>query len=216
MAHLVVERALRGAQRIGQWLVALFKWLGSISEPVAKWAATAASAAVVGGAVWAYYQFVLGGGTDWAINLSLTTEVVRYHDDLALLIVHVRAKNPRMGEITLEPGKDKYELKVRKIPLDRPSGTVMDPDDGAELVPAINMLPKDGYTFPPGADFDEVTSVVVPFGTVVALTADMDYAGDYVSASQVVLVRRPDEVPAATRTEPASSKHERKSESKPT
>lgn len=213
MAHPVVERALCGAKRLGQWFVVFFKWLGSIADPISKWAATLA---VVGAGAWAYYQFILGGATDWAINLSLSTEIVRYHDDLALLVVHVRAKNPRTGEVTLAPGVDKYELRVRKMPQDRPSGTVMAPEHGVELVPVINMLPKDGYTFAPGADFDDVTSIVVPFGTVVALTADMDYAGDYVSTSQIVLVQPPGDAVPATRVEQAPPGLRGKSESKPT
>lgn len=212
MAHPVVERALRGAKRLGQWLVVLFKWLGSIADPVSKWAATLA---VVGAGAWAYYQFILGGATDWAINLSLSTEIVRYHDDLALLVVHVRAKNPRTGEVTLMSGTDKYELRARKMSLDRPSGTVMAPDQGVELVPVMNLLPKDGYTFTPGADFDDVTSIVVPFGTVVALTADMDYGGDYVSASQVVLIKPPGDAVIAAGNESALSKPVHKSRRKP-
>lgn len=197
MGNLVVQRIRSGALQVGKGLAASLKWLGSIAEPVSKWAATAASLTVVGGGIWAYYQFVLGGGTDWAINLSLSTEIVRYHDDLGLLVVHVHAKNPRMSEVSLEPKTDRYELRVRRLPMDRPSGAAIDPDKEGELVRAIDMLPKEGYTFAPGADFDDAMSIVLPYGTAVTVTADLTYAGDNVSASKVVLIDGPDDAAPA-------------------
>lgn len=197
MANLLVQRIRSGALRVGKGLAASLKWLGSIAEPVSKWAATAASLTVVGGGIWAYYQFVLGGGTDWAINLSLSTEIVRYRDDLGLLVVHVHAKNPRMSEVSLEPKTDRYELRVRRLPMDRPSGAAIDPDKEGELLRAIDMLPKEGYTFAPGADFDDAMSIVLPYGTAVTVTADLTYAGDNVTASKVVLIDGPDDAAPA-------------------
>ncbi|ANH74348.1 hypothetical protein ACS15_0406 [Ralstonia insidiosa] len=197
MGNLFVQRIRSGAVRVWRGLAATLKWLGGIAEPVSKWAATAASLTVVGGGIWAYYQFVLGGGTDWAINLSLSTEIVRYHDDLGLVVIHVHAKNPRMSEVTLEPTTDKYELRVRRLPLDRASGAAIDPDKDGELIRAIDMLPKEGYTFAPGADFDDAMSIVLPYGTAVTVTADLTYAGDNVSASKVVLIDGPDDAAPA-------------------
>ncbi|MET2530193.1 hypothetical protein [Ralstonia pseudosolanacearum] len=215
MGNLSVQRIRSGAVRIWSGLAATLKWLGGIAEPVSKWAATAASLTVVGGGIWAYYQFVLGGGTDWAINLSLSTEIVRYHDDLGLVVIHVHAKNPRMSEVTLEPKTDKYELRVRRLPLDRASGAAIDPDKDGELIRAIDMLPKEGYTFAPGADFDDAMSIVLPYGTAMTVTADLTYAGDNVTASKVVLVDRPAVVLPTTEAMPGSAPSQHGAESKP-
>lgn len=51
--------------------------------------------ALIVGGVWAYYQFNLSGAGDWAITLNISTKVLPYHDNLSLLVVHVKTKNPR-------------------------------------------------------------------------------------------------------------------------
>ncbi len=54
------------------------------------------------------------------------------------------------------------------------------------------MLPEDGYEFPPSADVDNVTSVALPTGMLVSITADIRYHDDYVSASRIVRVQPKD------------------------
>lgn len=168
-----------------------FAWLGRIADPVAKWATTLALA--IGG-VWAYYQFVLGGASDWAINLSLSHEVVAYHDNLGLLVVHVRSRNPRNSEVDVERPNGAFKLIVKRVPEGLASGSVVDPDDlngPHDLIREIDLLPKEGYVFPPQADFRDAESIVLPLGTKVWLTVRLDYGGDYVKTSRLVSVELP-------------------------
>jgi hypothetical protein len=158
---------------------------------VSKWATTLGTIAVIGGAILAYYQFVLAGASDWAINLSTSTDVIPYHDNLALLVVHVRSKNPRNREVDVEPPKDSFELKIKRVPDERPSGSVINPEDDGnprDQIVAKNLLPKEGYVFAPGADFDDVRSVVLPLGSKVLLSVKLKYSDDYVATGSVVIV----------------------------
>ncbi|WP_146120936.1 hypothetical protein [Burkholderia cepacia] len=82
----------------GERLKRLFSWLGRMGEPVSKWGPTIT---IIVGGLWVYYQFDLAGSSDWAINLNVSTEVIPYHDDLALLVVHVRSRNPRNSKVAL-------------------------------------------------------------------------------------------------------------------
>ncbi|KVD91333.1 hypothetical protein WS63_11470 [Burkholderia stagnalis] len=163
-------------------------WLGRMGEPVSKWGPT--MTLIVGG-LWAYYQFVVAGASDWAINLSVSTEVIPYHDDLALLVVHVRSKNPRSSEVDVEPPDGKFRLTIRELPKAKQKGSIIDPDDPADahaFTKTIDLLPKDGYVFAPGADFEDATSVVLPLGTKVWVSARLDFSGDYVSTSDIAIV----------------------------
>lgn len=192
--ELAKQRTLRFATYIGGRLRAIFVWLGQIAEPVSKWAMTLGTIAAIGGAVFAYYQFVLAGASDWAINLSMSTEVIHYHDNLALLVVHVRSKNPRNSEVDVEPPNDIFELEVKRVPDGKPSGSVINPEDDGDprdRIQAINLLPKEGYVFAPGADFDDVRSVVLPLGSKVLLSVKLKYSDDYVATGGVVIVEPP-------------------------
>jgi hypothetical protein len=169
-------------------IAAFFSLLGRIADPVAKWATTIA---LIGGGVWAYYQFVLGGASDWAVNLDISTETIPYHDDLALLVVHVRSKNPRNSEVDVERPDGKFTLTIKELPKGKQKGSLVDPGDPADaqsFTKTVDLLPKDGYVFPPGADFEDATAVVLPIGATVWLTARLDYGGDYVSTSNIAVV----------------------------
>ncbi|WP_217118583.1 hypothetical protein [Burkholderia multivorans] len=144
-----------------------------------------------GGGGWAIYKFAIAGSTDWAINLSVSAQVVQYHDKLGLLVVHIHSKNPLDNEVNLDPKSDAYTLTVRQIPDGKPLGEVIDPDDSPAprmFSRTVNMMPKDGYTFLPKIDFDDATSIVVPLGSKLWVTASLTYEGDYVSASEVVVI----------------------------
>jgi hypothetical protein len=188
------------ATYISRPISTLFSWLGRVADPLAKWATTLA---LIGGGVWAYYQFALAGAADWAINLDVSTEVIPYHDNLALLVVHVRSKNPRNSEVDVEPPDGAFKLTIKELPEGKSSGSVIDPDDPSDsrnLLKTVDLLPKGGYVFAPGADFEDVTSVVLPLGAKVWLTARLDYDGDYVSTSNIAVVRPPIGAPMGMRS----------------
>ncbi|MFM0320077.1 hypothetical protein PQR36_34730 [Paraburkholderia nemoris] len=84
--------------------------------------------------------------------MSVTTEVIPYHDDLALSVVHVHPANPRNIAIDLDPKHDVYRVTIKQIPGGKPVGTVLGPADKVStgINKTIQMMPPDGYTFLPG------------------------------------------------------------------
>jgi hypothetical protein len=94
--------------------------------------------------------------------------------------------------VDVEPPDGAFRLTIKQLPEDKPSGSLIDPDDDADsrsLMKTVDLLPKDGYVFAPGADFEDATSVVLPIGTKVWLTARLDYEGDYVSTSNIAVMK---------------------------
>lgn len=186
---LKVYRVVRWSITAGKGACWLLSRLGEIGDPLSKWATIAA---IIGGGVWAIYQYSAAGARDWAINMSITTEVIPYHDNLALLVVHVHPQNPRTNYVDLDPKRDKYVLTIRQVPEDRHEGDVLDSEDPVKsgmIDKTIPMMPEGGYTFLPGASFEDTTSLIVPFNTRLWVTAEIDYKGDYVVTSDIVDVK---------------------------
>lgn len=156
------------------------------------------SLAIIVGGYWAYYQFDLGGAKGWEDNMSIQTQVMPYHDNLRLLVVHVKSKNPRNVKFELNKPDGSFELLVHKIPDELKSGAVTLEDEG-EVLAKVNLLPEDGYEFLPNAEYDDMATIVLPVGITVSLTANMGIVNgtltkdrkpdfDFVSASTVVRV----------------------------
>ncbi|WP_133662137.1 hypothetical protein [Paraburkholderia sp. BL10I2N1] len=201
----VGQRFQRFAIRIGAWFRSAFAWLWTNADPVSKWAITLGTIAAISGATFAYYQFKIAGGSDWAVNLSLSTEVVPYQDNLGLLVVHVRSTNARASEVDVEPPADSFKLTVKLVPDGLASGNVINPDDDSDahhLIPPIDLLPKEGYVFAPGADFEDVRGIVVPLGSKMSITAKLIHDGDDVSASSFLTVEPPASAPVSVRLLP--------------
>ncbi|AJZ58074.1 hypothetical protein OI25_595 [Paraburkholderia fungorum] len=131
--------------------------------------------AIIGAGVWALWVFWLGGSTDWQDNITLETQVLPYHDDLRLLVVHAKSKNPRSATFELNDSKkDSYELRVRKLSADAKVGTVFHGDDG-DLIAKIDLLKLAGgnYEFLPSAEMEDVQTIVLQAGSTVSVTAEM-------------------------------------------
>ena len=157
--------------------------------------------ALVGGGGWALYQYTSSGSNGWTNNITLETKVLPYHDNLRLLVVHVRSKNPRNYEYELKTKNgDSFELRIHKIALDAKENTVI-PEGKGDLINKVDLLKEVGgdYDFLPGAEMDDMNSIVLPVNTIVELTADMEiHSGkkdkqgkpdtDFISASTVVRV----------------------------
>jgi hypothetical protein len=154
--------------------------------------------ALLSGGAWAVYQFYLRGATDWVVNLDITTETLPYRDNLKLLVIHVKAKNPTESEFNLDKPGASYQLALRKIPDSLKSGVVIDEKAGADFA-NINLLPVDGMDFVPGAELNETETVVVPTNSTISIFAEIrspnggvgkhgeqDY--DFVNASRVVTI----------------------------
>lgn len=131
--------------------------------------------AIIGAGVWALWVFWLGGSTDWQNNITLETQVLPYHDDLRLLVVHVKSKNPRSATFELDASKkDSYELRVRKLAADAKAGTVFHEDEG-DLIASADLLKLAGgdYEFLPGAEMDDMQTIVLPASSTVSVIAEM-------------------------------------------
>ena len=132
-------------------------------------------AAVVGGGLWAWYQYAESGTTDWQNNITLKTEVLPYHDDLRLLVVHVQSKNPRPNKFELQSAQhDSFELRVRRLAPDAAAGKVFHEDEG-DLIAHADLLQLAGgdYEFLPQAEMDDMQAVVVKANTWVSVIAEM-------------------------------------------
>src|SRR5476649_2118351 len=93
--------------------------------------------ALVAGGACAIYQYELTGSTDWTNNLTIDAKVMPYHDDLRLLVVHVKSKNPRSVGFELDTAKgDSYWLRIRRVPEDAKINTVFDEDNGEIIASA--------------------------------------------------------------------------------
>ncbi|MBN3843952.1 MULTISPECIES: hypothetical protein [Burkholderia] len=132
-------------------------------------------AAIVGGGAWAWYQYTEGGATDWQNNITLKTEVLPYHDDLRLLVVHVQSKNPRPNKFELTDSKhDSFELRVRRLVPDAKAGNVFHEDEG-DLIASADLLKLAGgdYEFLPQAEMDDMQTIVVKANTWLSVIAEM-------------------------------------------
>lgn len=142
-------------------------------------------------AVWAGYQYNVGGSTGWMVNLDVTTEVLPYKDNLRMLVVRVRSKNPRAASIEFyRAEKDSFTLTVRKIPDGMKEGAALDIEKGA-LIKEVDLMPRDGdYLFLPNAEFEDMATVILPANEVVSLAVSLgDHEGNFVSVERVVEVK---------------------------
>lgn len=158
--------------------------------------------AIGGGGVWAYYQFDIAGATNWQSNLSLETQVLPYRDDLRLLVLHVKSKNPRSVAFHLvKKDGDSFVLRVQRVSDDAKANTIIATDKRDAVIPNIDLLADTGgeYEFASNAEMDDMRTIVLKVGSTVVLTADMEAHNgtlgkhgkpdtDFVSASTVVHV----------------------------
>jgi hypothetical protein len=162
----------------------LWPTFAAVTDLMLKWSSIAAI--LVGGG-WAFYRFVLAGSDDWTINMAMTADVIPYYDNLRLVEVHVKTKNPRDSRASFAPPTDKYTLIVRNVPPDLKSGTAFDFEHGAPIA-TVDLMPVEGYELVPNAEFDDMAVVVLPAGSIVTLSAVWRRGDDYVSVEKLVKV----------------------------
>ncbi len=160
----------------------------SLGDTVLKWLPLVATLATLAGGAWAYYQFVLGGLSDWMVNLEVATDVLPYGKDTRLLVVHVKSKNPRPIELDVDKSNGSFTLTVRSVPDGLKPNSTITTDDG-NLLATRDLMPDDGYLFLPDAEFDDVVGVIVPTGATVAISARLSRGDDEVVADRFVRVQ---------------------------
>ncbi|WP_059561702.1 hypothetical protein [Burkholderia seminalis] len=132
--------------------------------------------AILGAGGWALLNFGVGGSTEWQANIAVDAQVLPYHDEFRLLVVHVKTKNPRPTKFELTSARhDSYLLHVRRLPDDGPVKTVYPEATGDGWIEPIDLLARAGgdYEFLPAAEMDDVQTIVVPAGANIVLTAIM-------------------------------------------
>ncbi|WP_322009303.1 hypothetical protein [Paraburkholderia sp. J12] len=112
----------------------------------------------------------------WRDGLAIEAQILPYSDDMRLLVVHVRSKNPRNTTFELfSKEHDSFVRRVRKLAPDAKAETVF-PEDQGDLLATVDILARAGgdYESVPGAEMDDMQAIVVPGGATVSLTADME------------------------------------------
>jgi hypothetical protein len=132
----------------------------------------------IAGGGWALYLYNMSGSNDWSMNISIETKILPYHDNLRLLVAHVKSKNPRNVNVELLSNLgDSYSLRVRRLPPDAKEGTVFEEDQGnLNLISNIDLMKsaEGDYEILPGAEMDDMRVFVLPVNTTVSLYADME------------------------------------------
>jgi hypothetical protein len=132
--------------------------------------------AIIAGGLWAAYQFAIVGSTDSNIQVLVSAESKAYSDTQSLLIIHVKPKN--IGKVVVKPGEDGLLVTVRKIPGEAKDGIMR--LDALPVLYSTDLLKRylDGYEIEPGAEYDEILTIVVPKGTMYAVRAELDLGNE--------------------------------------
>jgi hypothetical protein len=120
-------------------------------------------------------HFIAEDTHDISPNITVSTEVQPYDDKRALLVVHVKPKNPGKVAVNLDGG-DKGDINVRIVAL--PAGLKngrIDLEKLPTIASAKNIVKRfNGYVIEPGAEYDEIETFLVPRGVIYFVTAEMD------------------------------------------
>lgn len=150
---------------------------------------------------WTYYRWQLSGGNDWMVNLDMATEVLPYSKDLRMLVVHVKSKNPTTSVVDFSRGLSTFTLSAKEIPPGLTPNKVIDFNHARQLVPTIDLMADDGdgITYMPGAEFDDMITLVVKGSSSVYLNAQLARKegfrtqSDFVSVERIIqIVDKPD------------------------
>lgn len=85
------------------------------------------------------------------------------------------------------PPTDRFILTIRNVPTDLESGTAFDAERGTPIA-TVNLMPADGYQLVPNAEFDDTAVIVLPAGSIVALSAAWQAGNDRVSVEKLVKI----------------------------
>ena len=151
---------------------------------LAKWFSIVA--AVAAGA-WGLFKWYQAGEADWMINMEIRSEVLPYTDSTRLLFVHLKSKYPADHSVEFKKTTSSYKVNVYGIPAALKPNTVIDGTKGPKLA-TVDLMPDDGYSFLPLAEFEDTALVVVPKGATVFVSAELTSRGDSVSVEQAVVV----------------------------
>lgn len=132
--------------------------------------------AIIASGLWAAFEFSATGRSDTNIQVLVSAESRSYTDTQSLLIIHVKPKN--IGKVVVRPGEDGLLVTVRKIPGDAKDGVMR--LDALPLLYSTDLLKRylDGYEIEPGAEYDEILTIVVPKGSLYAVRAELDIGNE--------------------------------------
>lgn len=155
---------------------AVWGWMVSVADPLAKWAQILA---IAGAAWWAVYTFNLFGTSTVSPTVKVSTSVLPYDAGHALLVVRVKTANP--GKVPVDVRDEPMSITIKEVPANRAAGYV-DRDDLKPLYLAKNIIGRytGGYEIDPAVEFDEVEPFVVEVGKtyIVEATLTLDKTED--------------------------------------
>ena len=142
--------------------------------------------ALVGGGVWACYQFWTARTAAANVQILVSTRYQQFSDETRLLLIHAKPKN--LGKANVQPGKDGVVVTVRSIAPNAGAG-VLDLEKMREVY-KVNLTDRfpDDYPLVPGVEYDEVLALIVPKGATYAVKATIDL-GEDIEVSHTVVAR---------------------------
>lgn len=128
--------------------------------------------AIIAGAAWAYFQFMVTNTTASNIQLTVSTETHHYSPESRLLLIHAKPKN--IGKVPVTPANIGFLIDVRVLPNNAKFGAL-----DLESLPEFyktDLLKRfpDGYLLEPGVEYDEVLALVVPVGSMYAVKSTLN------------------------------------------
>jgi hypothetical protein len=151
------------------------------------------SLGVFAAGIWALFTFVIFRTGVTNLEMTLTTDVLPYRDELRLVIVTVALKN--VGKVRVTPGESGCRMWVRQLSTDEPAGSTLDLDRGEVLVDSHDLIgrydPASPYEIEPGTQYNEIGTVVAAAGDVLGVKVTFflgDRIDDAISESRVVRV----------------------------
>jgi hypothetical protein len=127
-------------------------------------------AAIIAAGVWALYQFKISDADAWNIQLTVTTEVLKYSKDSKILLIHARPKN--IGKVPVVP--EHLWVTVKDIPTGLNLGAIDLKNLKERYKADILSGYPDGYELEPGVEYDEIVALIVSNKGIYAATGEID------------------------------------------
>jgi hypothetical protein len=161
------------------------KKITAITDLTLKWATILG---IVAAGAWAFLNFWLMRLDVPNLVLTPSTETIPYTDNLRLLVIHIKPKN--IGKVVFEPGKKGFHLLIKKLPKSAKYGELLE-FAKAKTFKTVDLLRNDpdGYTLEPGAEYDEVESLVASAGDIFYIEAELWWSNDQDSVMSKIVVR---------------------------
>lgn len=141
--------------------------------------------AIIVAGSWAIYQFEITETNASNIQLTISTEVLKYSGNNRLLLIHVHPKN--IGKVLVSPKL--LTVTVSDLPINLKPGVIELAKLNERYKTDILDRFKGGYDLEPGVEYDEVVVLIVPKDTFYSVYGVLEFSeGDEVDHTTVARV----------------------------